>query len=75
MIEKQLPKRKNIRLRNYDYSSNGMYFVTICTEHRKTLLSTIVGGDDLGTPKESFSNLMEELQKNIYCQSKKHINR
>lgn len=51
MIEKQLPKRKNIRLRNYDYSSNGMYFVTICTEHRKTLLSTIVGGDDLGTPK------------------------
>lgn len=28
-----------------------MYFVTICTEHRKTLLSTIVGGDDIGTPK------------------------
>ena len=27
----KLPKRKNIRLKNYDYKSNGYYFVTICT--------------------------------------------
>jgi len=27
---KNLPERKNIRLRNYDYASNGYYFVTIC---------------------------------------------
>ena len=52
MDQKQLPKRKNIRLQNYDYSSNGCYFITICTEHRKNLLSTIVGGDDLGAPKK-----------------------
>ena len=26
------PKRKTIRLQNYDYSSNGAYFVTICTQ-------------------------------------------
>ena len=49
---KELPKRKNIRLQGYDYSSEGCYFITICTEHRKNLLSTIVGGDDLGAPKE-----------------------
>ena len=48
----ELPKRKNIRLQGYDYSSEGCYFITICTEHRKNLLSTIVGGDDLGAPKE-----------------------
>ena len=49
---KDLPKRKNIRLQGYDYSSEGCYFITICTEHRKNLLSTIVGGDDLCAPKE-----------------------
>ena len=33
--EKELPKRKDIRLKNFDYSSPGAYFVTICTENRK----------------------------------------
>ena len=33
--KKNLPKRKDIRLKNYDYSSPGAYFVTICTENRK----------------------------------------
>ena len=33
--EKEIPKRKDIRLKNYDYSSPGAYFVTICTENRK----------------------------------------
>ena len=27
------PKRKIIRLQNFDYSSNGAYFVTICTQN------------------------------------------
>ena len=49
---KDFPKRKNLRLQNYDYSSEGCYFITICTEYRKNLLSTIVGGDDLGAPKQ-----------------------
>jgi REP element-mobilizing transposase RayT len=26
-----LPRRKNIRLKHYDYSADGYYFVTICT--------------------------------------------
>lgn len=32
-----LAKRKNIRLDNYDYKSNGAYFITICTKERKHL--------------------------------------
>ena len=31
------PKRKRIRLEQYDYSSPGAYFITICTEHRQNL--------------------------------------
>ncbi len=42
-MEQQLPKRKHPRLKIYDYSSTGAYFVTICTENRRCLLSRIVG--------------------------------
>ncbi len=38
-----LPKRKPTRLKNYDYSSEGAYFITICTHNRKNLFSNIVG--------------------------------
>jgi REP element-mobilizing transposase RayT len=41
--EKELPKRKHPRLDNYDYSSAGAYFVTICTQNRRCVLSRIVG--------------------------------
>ena len=38
-----LPKRKYPRLKCYDYSTAGAYFITICTENRRCLLSRIVG--------------------------------
>ncbi len=38
-----LPKRKSTRLKGYDYSQNGAYFITICTHSRKHLFSNIVG--------------------------------
>ena len=41
-----LPKRKSPRLKNYDYSNSGVYFVTICTQDRKRLLSKIVKVND-----------------------------
>ena len=39
----ELPKRKQIRLQQYDYSSNGAYFVTICTHEKKHLFLNGVG--------------------------------
>ncbi len=39
----ELSKRKPTRLRDYDYSQNGAYFITICTHERKCILGTIVG--------------------------------
>ena len=51
MDNKDFPKRKNIRLQKYDYSSNGLYFVTICTDNKKPILSTIVGDDAHIVPK------------------------
>ena len=37
-----LPRRKTIRLQNYDYSQTGAYFVTICTAQRQPLLGKII---------------------------------
>ena len=42
-METKLPKRKHPRLSEYDYSSAGAYFITICTHNRKCVLSRIVG--------------------------------
>jgi len=34
----ELSKRKDIRLKDYDYSQNGAYFLTICVKDRHNLL-------------------------------------
>ena len=31
----ELPKRKQIRIENYDYSTPGAYFITVCTANRE----------------------------------------
>ena len=41
--EKELPKRKRNRLENFDYSSSGVYFITICTSGRKNYFWENVG--------------------------------
>ena len=41
-ISHDLPSRKSIRIKDYDYSKEGIYFITICTQHRENILSEIV---------------------------------
>ena len=43
------PVRKHNRLVQYDYSQNGAYFITVCTENRKSILSGVVGAT-IGRP-------------------------
>jgi putative transposase len=40
-----LHHRKSIRLKEYDYSSPGEYFVTICANHREWLFGDITSGE------------------------------
>jgi len=40
----ELPCRKPNRIQEYDYSTNGAYFITICTRDRKRILSKIAVG-------------------------------
>ncbi len=62
--------------KDYDYSSNGAYFITICTEGRRQILSRIVGVDVLGEPKnvellphgivaDKYIKQMNEFYENI----------
>ena len=37
--------RRSIRLRGYNYSQAGLYFVTICCQNRKCLFGEIVNGE------------------------------
>jgi len=39
-----LPKRKNIRLKYYNYAENGYYFVTICTKNKECCFGEITSG-------------------------------
>jgi len=63
--------RKKIRLSNYDYSSNGLYFITICTKNRATYLSDIVeipdlvGNAALGVPRVKLTEYGEIVDENI----------
>ena len=41
-----LPVRKKLRLENYDYSSDGYYFVTICTHNREKLFGKITNDNN-----------------------------
>ena len=61
----ELPRRKNIRVKDYDYSQNGAYFITICVEGHRKLLGAVVGCDDLGALIVRLSEYGIIVQENI----------
>ena len=66
--KKELPKRKDIRLKNYDYASPGAYFLTICTSKRRNYFWANVGAT-IGRPQDvvlsQYGNIVNEAIKNI----------
>ena len=47
----------------FDYSQPGAYFVTVCTENKKCILSTIVGGDAHIAPYVSLTSTGRVVEK------------
>lgn len=45
--------RKSIRLKGYDYSKKGLYFITICCKNRECLFGKIVGANPCGRPNNN----------------------
>ena len=69
----EFPKRKQNRLKDYDYDSAGAYFITVCTQDRKCLLSHIVGGGAFDAPENQLTSMGKIVEK--YIQSGNHIDR
>lgn len=63
--------RKEIRLKGYDYSRAGAYFVTICTDKRKQVLSEViqptrsVGDGAFDVPQIRLTRIGEIVQRNL----------
>jgi len=41
----EIHDRRSIRLKGYDYSQAGAYFITICTQNRKCMFGEIIAGE------------------------------
>jgi REP element-mobilizing transposase RayT len=79
--KKELPKRKELRLKQFDYSSAGAYFITVCVKDRKRILSKIqspvgVGAHDdpyegvTGRPKIQLTKTGEIIEKYLLSSKK-----
>ena len=61
----ELPKRKPNRLPDFDYSTPGAYFITICVKGKQCRLGNIVGGGALDAPQMKLNNIGRLVEKNI----------
>ena len=50
-------KRKHSRLKTYDYTNSGCYFITFCTKDRAHVLSSIVGRGAFTPPRVELTNI------------------
>lgn len=61
--------RRSIRLKGYDYSSEGAYFITICTQNMECLFGEIVEGNivlnDIGRIVENEWLKTSIIRRNI----------
>lgn len=67
-MQSDFPRRKDIRLKHYDYSQTGYYFVTICTEEKKHLLCDIVESVGVGfhaDPKIRLTSIGEAIEESL----------
>ena len=64
-----LPKRKPSRLPDFDYAAPGAYFVTVCTQDKRRILSDVVVGDGvLDVPRVCLTTkgkIVEETLREI----------
>lgn len=66
-----MKNRKNIRLKDYDYSQTGYYFVTICTKDRMNYFGKIIDGvmilNEAGKMVEKWLFEIENKYPQYHC--------
>ena len=61
----ELTKRKQIRIKDYDYSSPGAYFITVCTANRDKIFWNGVGADIIRPQNVPLSNAGKIVEQAI----------
>lgn len=69
-MEDKSSNRKDLRLKHYDYSQVGYYFVTLCTENKERILCDIVGEQSVGVgfhadPTIRLTAIGKDVEKSI----------
>ena len=59
------PKRKQIRIEDFDYATPGAYFVTVCTTNREKMFWKFVGADIIRPEHVSLSALGKIVEQAI----------
>ena len=59
------PTRKHPRLKEYDYGQDGAYFITFCTQHKRCLLSRVVGAGAFDGPRVELTPYGKITEKYI----------
>lgn len=84
-MKEEIKKRKELRIPDYNYSEQGAYFITICTQDRKCILSKINEGENdikinllyAGAIAEkyikSINNIYDNLKISYYVIMPNHI--
>ena len=63
-----MPKRKSIRIKEYDYSLPGAYFITVCTANREKIFWNAVGADIIrpqNVPLSPIGKIVEQAINQI----------
>ena len=82
-----LPKRKQIRIEDYDYSTPGAYFITVCTANREKIFWSDCRGElcspanvplsDIGiivnSEIQKLGSVYDAVQVDKYCIMPEHI--
>ena len=63
--ERKRLNRKPTRLSEYDYSSEGAYFLTVCSKGHRCIFSRVVGGGVLDAPRCELSGYGKAVEQTL----------
>ncbi len=77
-----LPNRRLHRLKSYDYSQSGCYFITVCTKFRRKVLSDVscineivptTTGQSVINSWNRINHIYENIKTDCFCLMPNHI--
>jgi len=77
----EMCRRKMIRLKDFDYSANGLYYITICSKDRAEIFCKIEGGEvilsEIGEMVKKIWDEISAVEKGVetldFCVMPNHI--